>query len=248
MGSRLFRLSLLAAAALGLGACTQPPPAASSASAGATATSSAASDSRAGAMPITGTDSTAGMSFFVTSTGSGKGADLGGLHGADKHCQTLAASVGAGKAEWHAYLSTNAAGGKAAENARERIGRGPWRNAKGVVIARSVDDLHSDANNLNKETALTEKGEVVNGSGDTPVMHDMLTGSTADGRAMDATCNNWTSSSSDGSAMLGHHDRKGTSPPPSNTSWNSAHPSRGCSQDALKSTGGAGLFYCFAVN
>jgi len=189
---------------------------------------------------------TSGMSFFVTSVGSGKGADYGGLAGADKHCQTLAASAGAGARTWHAYLSTQGAG---AVNAKDRIGNGPWQNVKGVVIAKDNAELHG-TNNLNKETALTEKGEVVTGSGDTPVKHDILTGTQPDGTAFagsdDKTCGNWTKSG-EGIAIVGHHDRRGTSPPPANASWNSAHPTRGCSDDALKSTGGAGLLYCFAT-
>ena len=188
----------------------------------------------------------ANMSFFVTSAGSGKGADFGGLEGADKYCQSLAAAAGAGNRTWHAYLSTQ---GAQAVNARDRIGNGPWQNAKGVVIAKDVAELHG-TNNLNKETALTEKGDVVTGSGDTPVKHDILTGSQPDGTAFagsdDKTCGNWTKSG-EGIAIVGHHDRKGTSPPPANASWNSAHPTRGCSDDALKSTGGAGLLYCFAT-
>ncbi|WP_293866166.1 hypothetical protein [uncultured Alsobacter sp.] len=190
----------------------------------------------------------ADMTFFVTSTGSGKGADLGGLTGADQICQTLAASVGAGGKTWRAYLSTQGAG---AVNARDRIGTGPWQNAKGVVVAKSVDDLHSDAVNLTKQTALTEKGAVVNGRGDNPNTHDVLTGSTVDGKAYagadDMTCKNWTSST-EGSAMLGHSDRTGLDESAAAKSWNTSHASRGgCSPDALKSTGGAGLFYCFAV-
>jgi hypothetical protein len=189
------------------------------------------------------------MSFFVTSAGSGKGADLGGLAGADKHCQSLAQGAGAGKRTWHAYLSTQASGATGAVNARERIGKGPWQNAKGQVVAKSVDELHG-ANNLNKETALTEKGEKVNGRGDNPNMHDILTGSQPDGRAFpadkDMTCGNWTKSG-EGAAMLGHHDRQGLRDDDASKSWNSSHPSRGCSQDALKSTGGNGLFYCFAA-
>jgi hypothetical protein len=190
-----------------------------------------------------------GMSFFVTSSNPGRGADLGGLAGADRQCQALASAAGAGSRTWHAYLSTNAEGG--AINARDRIGRGPWRNAKGVVIASDVDQLHSAANNLNKQTALTEKGEVVNGRGDTPNMHDILTGSQPDGRAFtsgpDMTCGNWTQSG-EGTAMLGHHDRMGLGTDEAARSWNSAHPSRGCGMDALRSTGGAGLLYCFAVD
>jgi hypothetical protein len=190
------------------------------------------------------------MGFFVTSTGSPKGADFGGLDGADKHCQSLAAAAGAGGRTWRAYLSTSAAGSASAVNARDRIGRGPWANAKGVVIAKDVDELHGN-NNLNKQTALTEKGAVVNGSGDTPNMHDILTGSQPDGRAFagneDRTCGNWTKGG-EGSAMVGHHDRRGLDESAPAKSWNSSHPSRGCSPDALRGTGGAGMLYCFAVN
>jgi len=189
------------------------------------------------------------MSFFVTSAGPGNGADLGGLAGADKHCQTLAAAAGAGNRVWHAYLSTTADGTTPAVNARDRIGSGPWKNAKGVVIAHNVEELHG-ANNLTKETALTEKGEMINGVGDKPNMHDILTGSQPDGRAFagdkDTTCGNWTKSG-EGSAMLGHADRRGLRDDPPSHSWNSAHLSRGCSQDNLRSTGGNGLLYCFAV-
>lgn len=193
------------------------------------------------------------MSFFVTSVGSGKGADLGGLEGADRHCQQLAAAAGAGGKTWRAYLSTQAMGGQPAVNARDRIGRGPWQNAKGEVIAKSVEDLHGPSNNLTKQTALTEKGEVVKGGGDQPNTHDILTGSQSDGTAFagaeDRTCGNWTKSGADGAAMLGHHDRRGLDDSAAAKSWNTSHPSRGgCSQDALKSTGGAGLFYCFAAN
>ncbi|MCB8819002.1 hypothetical protein LJD17_00400 [Microvirga rosea] len=196
--------------------------------------------------------SPANMTFFVTSIGSGKGADLGGLEGADRHCQTLAQAAGAGGKTWHAYLSTQAAGSAPAVNARDRIGRGPWQNAKGVVIAKDVAELHA-TNNLTKETALTEKGEVVKGRGDTPNTHDMLTGSQPDGTAFpageDRTCGNWTKNGTEGAAMLGHHDRMGLDEQPPAKSWNSSHSSRGgCSQDALKSTGGGGLFYCFATN
>lgn len=187
------------------------------------------------------------VSFFVTSTNSGKGADLGGLTGADKLCQSLAEAAGAGGKTWHAYLSTQ---GDQAVNARDRIGKGPWRNARGELIATSVDDLHSPKNKLNKQTALTEKGEKVNGRGDTPNMHDILTGSQPDGRAFpageDRTCDNWTKSG-EGSAMLGHHDRMGLRDDDASKSWNSSHPSRGCSYDALKGTGGDGRLYCFAV-
>ena len=191
------------------------------------------------------------MTFFVTSTGSGKGADLGGIAGADRHCQALADSVGASGHTWHAYLSA------AGVNARDRIGSGPWQNAKGVVVASSVEQLHG-ANNINKQTALSEKGTMVNGRGDQPNMHDMLTGSTPDGRAIsggdDTTCRNWTTSGA-GAAMMGHHDRQGLRDDDVSRSWNSSHLSRpskdgapGCSQVALKGTGGNGLYYCFAAN
>jgi len=189
------------------------------------------------------------MSFFVTSVGSGRGADLGGLEGADRQCQTLAAAVGAGTKQWRAYLSTQ---GQGAVNARDRIGRGPWQNPKGDVMAKDVTELHG-TNNLTKQTALTEKGEVVKGGGDTPNTHDILTGSQSDGTAFaggeDMTCGNWTKSGTEGAAMLGHHDRRGLDDSPAAKSWNSSHASRGgCSQEALRGTGGAGLFYCFAAN
>jgi hypothetical protein len=192
------------------------------------------------------------MSFFVTSVGLGKGADLGGLDGADQHCQRLAEAAGVRGKTWRAYLSTQPAGGSTAVNARDRIGRGPWQNAKGQVIAKDVTELHG-ANNLTKQTALTEKGEIVKGGGDTPNQHDILTGSQPDGTAFaggnDMTCGNWTRSGTEGAAMLGHHDRRGLDESPPAKSWNSSHPSRGgCSQDALRGTGGAGLFYCFAAN
>lgn len=189
------------------------------------------------------------MSFFITSVGSGDGANLGGLAGADKHCATLAEAAGVKGKTWHAYLSQQAVGGAPAVNARDRIGKGPWKNAKGVVVATSVDDLHSDANTLSKENSLTEKGAVVNGRGDTPNMHDVLTGSTLDGRVQpgdgDSTCSNWTSNADTGSASVGHHDRQGGGANP--TSWNFAHASRGCGQKNLQATGGNGLFYCFAT-
>ncbi|MGH8666746.1 MAG: hypothetical protein ACREUX_20980 [Burkholderiales bacterium] len=192
----------------------------------------------------------ADMSFFVTSVGLGKGADLDGLAGADKHCQSLAAKAGAGKRTWRAYLSTQAADGAKAVNARERIGSGPWRNAKGVVIAKSVDDLHGESNNLTKETALSEEGEVINGRGDKPNRHDILTGTMPDGRAptdeKNVTCGNWTQSG-EGAALVGHHDRIGLRDDAASKSWNSSHASRGCSQEALRSSGGDGLLYCFAV-
>lgn len=192
------------------------------------------------------------MSFFVTSVGVGKGADLGGLAGADAHCQTLATKVGAGGKTWRAYLSTQ---GDGAVNARDRIGAGPWVNAKGVVIAKSVDDLHGPSNNITKATALTELAAIVNGRGDTPNTHDVLTGSTPEGRAFpagtDMSCKNWTSGTT-GSAMVGHSDRTGLDESAPAKSWNSSHPSRGpgggCTQDDLKSTGGAGLYYCMATN
>lgn len=191
------------------------------------------------------------MSFFVTSVGTGKGADLGGLAGADAHCTALARAAGSNKTSWHAYLSTTAPGGEAGVDARSRIGKGPWKNAKGVVVAKSVEDLHSPNNNLNKQTALTEKGEPVSGRGDAVNTHDMLTGSDPDGNystaGADTTCGNWTSSG-DGSAIVGHHDRMGLKETRHMKSWNSSHGTRGCSQDALKSTGGAGLFYCFATD
>jgi hypothetical protein len=194
------------------------------------------------------------MSFFVTSAGPGNGANVGGLAGADRHCQTLAAAAGAGSKTWHAYLSAGASGGQAAVNARDRIGAGPWYSAKGARVAQNVGDLHGDTieqarqgNNISKATAISEKGEPINGVGDTPNRHDILTGSQTDGRAYtdaaDHTCGNWTSGAA-GTAQLGHHDRTGGS----NTSWNSTHPSRGCSQENLVATGGAGLLYCFAIN
>src|SRR5947199_1683834 len=196
----------------------------------------------------------ADTSFFVTSVGIGNGGNLGGLAGADNYCQTLAQAAGAGGKTWHAYLSTQEADGKPAVNARDRIGKGPWQNSKGVVIAKDVAELHG-ANNLTKQTALTEKGEVNNGRGDTPNRHDVLTGSQPDGTAFatadDRTCKNWTSSTQ-GSAIVGHADRIGLRDDDASKSWNSSHPSRGpdggCSQNDLKSTGGDGLFYCFAAN
>ncbi len=188
--------------------------------------------------------------FFITSTGSGKGADLGGIAGADQHCQHLAQAAGLGAKTWHAYLSTQGAG---AVNARDRIGQGPWQNAKGVVVAKSVADLHGQ-NNITKQTALTEKGDVVNGRGDTPNMHDILTGSQPDGTAFpageDKTCSNWTKSGQ-GAAVVGHSDRQGLRDDDASKSWNSSHTSRGpdggCSQNDLKSTGGNGLFFCFGT-
>ena len=194
------------------------------------------------------------MTFFVTSVGPGHGADLGGLEGADRYCQQMAARAGASNKTWRAYLSTQASDGKAAINARDRIGAGPWQNFKGEVVAQSVDDLHSDRNKLAMDTSLTENGRKIPGVGFAPTRHDALTGSQADGRAFpageDRTCKNWTSSTQ-GSAMLGHIDRLGLRDDPPSHSWNSAHPSRGpdggCSQNDLRSTGGDGLFYCFAA-
>jgi len=189
------------------------------------------------------------LSFFVTSANPGKGADFGGLAGADRHCQTLAQAVGAGNRQWRAYLSTSASGGTPAVNARDRIGAGPWQNAKGDVVARNVAELHG-SNNLTKQTALTEKGAMVNGRGDTPNVHDILTGSNTDGTAIagtdDRTCGNWTKSG-EGNAMVGHHDRMGLDDSAPAKSWNTSHPSRGCSLDALRATGGGGLIYCFAA-
>jgi hypothetical protein len=202
--------------------------------------------------PVTGP-----MSFFVTSTGGGDGANFGGLEGADEHCQDLASDAGAGDKTWHAYLSTsgrldtaNPENNTASVHARERIGTGPWFNAKGVLIARDVEQLHSN-NNINKQTALNEKGEVINGRGDKPNEHDILTGSRTDGTAFspltDLTCKNWTSNE-EGAAAVGHHDLNGPVPDNWAKSWNFSHFSRGCSQEALKSSGGAGLLYCFAID
>jgi hypothetical protein len=191
----------------------------------------------------------ADMSFFITSSGPGDGANLGGLEGADRHCQVLGHTAGFGDLTWKAYLSAMAEDGRPAVNARDRIGTGPWHNVAGVMIARDVKDLHSDAANLNKETILTEEGAVVNGRGDSPNMHDILTGSRLDGTAFDGdndtTCGNWTRNG-EGSARVGHHDRQGGGENPA--SWNSAHGSRGCGQSDLQATGGNGFFYCFAVD
>lgn len=190
------------------------------------------------------------MTFFVTSVGSGKGADFGGLAGADAHCQKLADAVGAGHRTWRAYLSATPTPASAAVNARDRIGTGPWQNAKGVVVATSVANLHSGQNSLTKQTALTERGEIVKGRGDTPNQHDILTGSTPDGTAstaaQDTTCGNWTKSG-EGSAIVGHSDRTGLDESAAAKSWNSSHGSRGCSDQALVATGGAGYLYCFAA-
>lgn len=191
------------------------------------------------------------MTFFVTSSNPGSGADFGGLGGADNYCQILAESVGSDNRIWRAYLSTVDTAEAQTVDARDRIGNGPWQNAKGVIIAENVEQLHSN-NNLTKETALTEKGEVVNGRGDTPNIHDILTGSTPEGRAFatttDSTCGNWTKNTPDGSAVVGHHDRIGLRDDDSSRSWNSSHFSRGCNLEGLASTGSGGLIYCFAIN
>jgi hypothetical protein len=195
------------------------------------------------------------MTFFVVSAGPGKGGDLGGIEGADRHCQTLAERHGAGGKTWRAYLSTQPADGKPAVNARDRIGNGPWQNFKGTVVAANLDELHSDNNKLGFDNSLTERGQIVPGVGFAPNRHDILTGSTAEGRAFpagdDRTCRNWTSSTQ-GAAMVGHHDKKGLRDDPPSKSWNSSHPSRGpdggCSQTDFRGTGGDGLFYCFASN
>jgi len=197
----------------------------------------------------------ANTGFFVTSVGIGNGGNLGGLAGADNYCQQLAQAAGAGAKTWRAYLSAQPADGAPAVNARDRIGKGPWQNSKGVVIAKDAAELHGAANNLTKATALSEKGDVINGRGDTPNRHDVLTGSQPDGTAFaagdDRTCKNWTSSTQ-GAAMVGHADRVGLRDDDASKSWNSSHPSRGpdggCSQNDLKSTGGDGLFYCFSAN
>ena len=195
------------------------------------------------------------MTFFVTSAGPGKGADLGGLEGADKHCQTLAAAAGAGNRTWRAYLSTQGTtlNDPKALHARDRIGSGPWHNAKGALIASNVEELHSAKNNVTKDTSVDEKGQPVNDRTMKPSKHDILTGSRPDGTAFpgapffDMTCGNWTKGGADGSAMVGHHDRAGPIDHPWATSWNSSHPTRGCGPENLPPTGGDGLFYCFAV-
>jgi hypothetical protein len=184
-----------------------------------------------------------GMGFFVTSANPGDGGNLGGLEGADAQCQKLADAAGAGGKTWHAYLSTSSV------NARDRIGAGPWHNAKGELIASTVDELHSDANKLTKQTALTEKGDVINGRGDTPNQHDILTGSNADGTvAAGMTCEDWTSNASTSKGFVGHHDRIGLKDDAPSKSWNASHPSRGCSAADLPKSGGAGYFYCFAAD
>lgn len=195
-----------------------------------------------------------GTTFFVTSVGSGNGADLGGLAGADAHCNKLATAAGANGKTWRAYLSTQAKDGAQTVNARDRIGKGPWHNAKGALIANDVNQLHGAANNVNKETALNEKGEIVAGRGDKVNRHDILTGTRTDGTAFgpgdpDMTCGNWTRSGTEGAVVMGHHDRNGPTADAWATSWNSSHQSRGgCSQKALIGTGGDGLIYCFAAN
>ncbi len=190
----------------------------------------------------------ASMNFFITSAGPGNGADLGGLEGADRHCASLASAAGAGDLDWRAYLSAMPSDGAPAVDARDRIGDGPWFNFEGVQVAENVADLHSDSNNLTKQTILSEKGEMANGRGDSPNMHDILTGSNLDGTSYtgegNTNCDNWTSSG-EGSARVGHHDRQGGGENP--TSWNSAHGSRGCSQENLQGTGGNGFFYCFGI-
>lgn len=191
------------------------------------------------------------MTFFVSSVGAGKGADFGGIEGADKHCQRLAWQVGAGYRTWRAYLSQSAWGSDLPINARDRIGKGPWQNAKGVVIANNLEELHGN-NNINKQTALTEWGDIVPGRGDKPNMHDILTGSRPDGTAFwgseDRTCGNWRKGGADGQAMVGHHDRIGLRDDEASRSWNSSHLSRGCSLEHLRMSGGAGLIYCFAAD
>jgi hypothetical protein len=203
------------------------------------------------AMPTLAVAQQANMTFFITSAGKGDGANLGGLDGADAHCAALAKAAGATATNWKAYLSTTMPGGEAGVNARDRIGKGPWQNAKGEVVAANIDELHSGAAKLTKAAALTEKAETVAGRGDPVNTHDVLTGSDPDGRYStaggDTTCGNWTKNG-DGSAIVGHSDRIGLKDTRHMTSWNSSHGSAGCSQDALKKTGGAGLFYCFAAN
>jgi hypothetical protein len=191
------------------------------------------------------------MTFFITSAGPGKGANFGGIGGADAHCQSLAQASGASNRTWRAYLSVSATGGATAVNARDRIGKGPWQNAKGEVIAKDVEDLHSANNKINKQTGLSEKGEMINGRGDTPNRHDILTGSQPDGTAFapgdkDTTCGNWTKDG-EGSAVVGHHDRIGLRDDEPSKSWNSSHGSRACDQASLRATGGDGLLYCFAA-
>jgi hypothetical protein len=203
------------------------------------------------AVPPATAQSIGDMSFFVTSAGKGDGANLGGLEGADAHCDALAKAAGSSKTGWRAYLSTTLPKGEAGVNARDRIGKGPWKNAKGTVVAASLEELHGEAPGMTKDNVLTEKGETVMGRGDQTNMHDILTGSDPQGMYStaggDTTCGNWTSNG-DGSAIVGHHDRIGLAKTRHMMSWNSSHGTRGCGQEALKSTGGAGLFYCFLPN
>ena len=245
--SRLNPTVLALCGAALVAGCAGSTTSTASSSAGSTRTASASSTSGTGG---TASGSRGGMSFFVTSANPGQGANFGGIAGADRHCQALASTAGAGSRQWRAYLSTTSAGGGTVVNARDRIGRGPWQNAKGQTIATSVDQLHGQ-NNLNKQTALTEKGEGVSGNGDPVNTHDILTGSTPEGRAStatgDTTCRNWTSGT-EGSAIVGHHDRSGLRDDEPSKSWNSSHGSRGCGMDALKASGGAGLLDCFAAD
>lgn len=238
---QLLSMSMLGLGAFALHACEAPEPAMEE-----------PAEESATQEPQLDVSSDEPMTFFVTSVGVGNGGDLGGLEGADGHCQTLAEEAGAGDREWRAYLSTQEADGEPAVNARDRIGEGPWHNANGLIIASDLESLHYDNSNIRYEYALNERGETVNsgGMGDSPNMHDILTGTQMDGTAFppdeDQTCDNWTSSSEDGTAIVGHHDRITRTTP--GGSWNNAHPSAGCGQQDLVDTGGAGLFYCFAAN
>ena len=215
---------------------------------------SAAATLASSAIAQTGATADKDMGFFIVSANPGQGANLGGLEGADRYCQQLASNVGAGGRTWRAYLSTMDSSARPGVDARDRIGKGPWKNAKGEVIAKDVADLHGPDNKLNKQTALTEKGEVLPGRGDPVNMHDILTGSQADGTVAkvdgggDVTCGNWTQGGAEGSAFVGHHDRIGLNDSAPMKSWVASHPSRGCSLEALKGTGGNGRFYCFAVD
>ncbi len=243
--SAILVASLLVA--VGCGGAVEEPPAEDPASAPAAAPAPAPATDAPDMIEMGGAKSV--TTFFITSVGPGNGGDLGGLTGADAHCQALADAEYAGDHTWRAYLSTQATDSEVAVNARDRIGTGPWYNAEGMLIAADLEMLHGEANNVNKERATTERLDPVNGVGDDPNRHDILTGSQPDGTAFppgdDRTCGNWTSST-DGSAMVGHHDRIGRGD--GVNSWNSEHPSRGCSQEDLVGTGGAGLFYCFAID